>query len=52
MQHTKTFIVDKAVFTFGEMLEANESDPEFCAWLASAEVGGIFADGEGCERTA
>ncbi len=46
----RRFQVYRTTYSFADMLEANESDTEFCKWLNLAEIGDVFEDGEGCTR--
>lgn len=36
-------------FSLAEMVEANASDADFCAWAREARPGDSFPDGEGCQ---
>lgn len=47
----RRYVVDGQSYSYEKMLEANEHDDDFCAWLRVADVGDVFANGAGCRRT-
>jgi hypothetical protein len=49
---TPTFVIDGTSYTLAEMLAANASDPDLCAWLCEARVGERFPGHIECGRAA
>lgn len=47
---SKQFLVDGAIYTEAQMLDANQDDDELRAWIERAEVGDAFPAIVSCER--
>lgn len=48
--YNRSFKVGRLTYSYRAALQSNTEDAEFCKWLEAAEVGDVFAAGEGCTR--